>query len=330
MKKIVAALLLALALAGAAFASAEEALEACRAPNGLLPDEPGGATYSAEVLLREMRLRLARGQRDLFERLFSLMIRHFRSPLLLLYPRLDARLAPVSFENRVALDLQACRLLLEASARWNVPAYREHALKAARRILRFNIYRGVLTEGTSWKERPSGIFTLYEPSRRVRLASIDVRALQLLKENSPEWEAVAQRCLGVLLAGGDLYERGRVYDADRRTYSDADAIDGLWIVTRLLDGGLAPLRALDRLEAALSADPRALCRGEDASPAASILAGYALGRAGRSVMARAAFSAMESAFGADGGLLRAPGRAPDIGENLLWLTVKELLESGAR
>ncbi|MBP3837344.1 MAG: hypothetical protein J6E31_09655, partial [Pyramidobacter sp.] len=125
MKKLCALFILIFALAAGARASVEEALEACRAENGLLPDVPGGDSYSAEVLLVEMRLRLLRNDRERFDALYKLMVKHFQSPLLLLYPRLDASLRPTAWSNQTGIDLLACRVLLDAAERWNAPAYRE-------------------------------------------------------------------------------------------------------------------------------------------------------------------------------------------------------------
>ncbi len=331
-KKLLFLLLTTLALASAALASTEEALEACRAKNGLLPDAPGGDSYSAVVLLREMRLRLLRGDRDRFDRLYRLMRAHFQSPLLLLYPRLDARLRPAACENSVGIDLMACGVLLDASEKWNEPAYEAHALRLARRILRFNIYHDVLIDGASWKERRSGIFTLYEPSHRISLASIDVRALRQLQKRLPAWEAVAQRCLGILLGGGDLYERRLVYDVDRRAYTESrtGAVDGLWIMTHLLDGGLAPLRALDKLRERLRVSSFSSETDGEGTLTASILGAYALARAGQEEPSRAAFLALDDAFERGDGLFRRSDGAPDIGDNLLFLTVKELLGTVAR
>ena len=328
MKKLCALFILIFALAAGARASVEEALEACRAESGLLPDVPGGDSYSAEVLLFEMRLRLLRNDRERFDALYKLMVKHFQSPLLLLYPRLDASLRPTAWSNRTGIDLLACRVLLDAAERWNAPAYREHAARAARRILRFNVYRDVLINGASWKERRSGIFTLYDPSHQISLSSVDVRALQQLQELMPRWEPVAQRCLGILLASSDTREHHLVYDVDKRTYSQSsDGFVGeLWIMTHLLDGGLAPLRSLDRLARLVEDDRHVLSRGKYGSLTASILGGYVLGRAGYSSDSHRVFLALDEEFGLGENLLHAPDSPPGIADNLLYLLVRERLK----
>lgn len=332
MKKALCLCVMILFLACGARASVEDALEAVRAENGLLPDAPGGDSYSAVVLLREMRLRLLKNERERFDVLFALMKKHFQSPLLLLYPKLDASLRPVKYENDAGTDLQTYRLLLDASERWNEPAYHAHARALARRILRFNVYHDSLINGTSWKERRSGIFTLYEPSHQISLASIDVRALQRLQESSPKWEAVAQRCLGILLAGSDTRSHRLVYDLEKRAYSSpsGDVTGELWVMTHLLDGGLSPLRAIAELADRVDADPSCLATGEDGSLTASILGGYVLERAGFAAQAHRVFLALDETWGLGENLLHAPDAAPCIADNLLWLTVRELLKKPVR
>ena len=329
MRKLMGVLLLVLFLAGGARASVEEALEACRAENGLLPDEPGGTAYSADVLLCEMRLRMLRCEREKFDALLELMKKHFQSPLLLLYPRLDAKLAPERFENRVGNDLLACRLLLDASVLWNEPKYRDLALRMARRVLRFNVYRNALVSGASWKERKTGIFTLYGPRHEIGLSSIDVRALQQLSDLMPPWEAVAQRCLGILLAGSGGKEPRLVYDLDRSSYAagSGSLVEQLRVMTHLLDGGFAPLRAVEQLAHSVDEDPYCLARGEHGSPAASILGGYVLGRAGRVAQSHKVFLSLDEEFGIGENLLHAAGQTPSIYDNLLYLIVKELLKA---
>ena len=328
MKKMLCALLLLFALAGGARASVEEALEACRVESGLLPDFPGGASYSADVLLCELRLRLLRGEKEKFDALLALMKKHFQSPLLLLYPRLDAELTPEKFENRSGLDLLACRLLLDASRRWGDPDYRELALRMARRVLRFNVYHNALVDGASWKERKSGIFTLYGAEHEISLSSIDVRALLLLAELQPQWEAVAQRCLGILLAGGAGEDLRLVYNLDKRRYvsGNGSLVAHLRVMTHLLDGGYVPMRSVERLARSVNEDVYCLARGEHGSLAASILGGYVLGRAGRFGQSHRVFLSLDEEYGIGENLLHAVGQQPSIYDNLLYLTVKELLK----
>ena len=332
MKKALCLCVMILVLACGARASVEDALEAVRAENGLLPDAPGGETYSAVALLREMRLRLLKNERERFDALFALMKKHFQSPLLLLYPTLDAQLRPLKWENDVGLDLQAYRLLLDAAERWNAPHYHVHARGLARRILRFNVYHDSLINDVSWKERRSGIFTLYEPAHQISLSSFDLRALQRLQESSPKWEAVAQRCLGILLAGSDTRSHRMVYDLEKRAYSPAPGgmTDELWVMTHLLDGGLSPLRAIEELADRVDADPACLAKGEDGSLTASILGGYVLSRAGHESVASKVFHALDETYGPGENLLHAPDARPNLADNLLYLTVRELLKMGAR
>ncbi len=332
MKKALCLCVMILVLACGARASVEEALEAVRAENGLLPDVPGGQEYSAEALLREMRLRLLKNDRERFDALFVLMKKHFQSPLLLLYPRLDAALRPVKYENDVGIDLQAYRLLLDASERWNEPAYHVHARGLARRILRFNVYHDSLVNGVSWKERRSGIFTLYEPAHQISLASIDVSALQRLQESSPKWEAVAQRCLGILLAGSDTRSHRLVYDVEKRAYapSSKGVTDELRVMANLLDGGLSPLRSIEELADRVDAEPSCLAKGEDGSLTASILGGYVLARAGYAEAAHKVFLALDETYGLGENLLHAPDELPGTADNLLYLIVRELLKMSAR
>lgn len=326
MRKTLAVLVVfVLLLAHGAFAGTEAALEACRAENGLLPDVPGGGVYSAEVLVREMRLRVLRGDRERFDALYRLMTKHFQSPLLLMYPRLNAALRPTVRANHTSVDLLACRVLLDAAVRWDAPEFRTLARRVSQRILRFNVYLGALSTGASWKERASGFFTLYGPSHEIALDMVDIRALQQLQELSGHWDAVAQRCLGILLAGSDTREHRFIYDLDKRAYlpSPGGAVAELWIMTHLIEGGLAPLRSLARLRAQVKDDPLALARGENGSLTAAVLGGYMLGRAGYRDESRRVFLALAEV--ADGGLLRREGHAPLISDTLLYLTALELL-----
>lgn len=326
MKKLALLVLIVLfALPRGACAGTEAALEACRAENGLLPDSPGGGAYSAEVLVREMRLCVLRDDRERFDALYRLMTKHFQSPLLLLYPRLNAALRPTVRANQTGVDLLLCRVLLDAAVQWDAPEFRAHARRASQRILRFNVYQGALSTGASWKERASGFFTLYGPSHVIALDTVDIRALQQLQELSGSWEAVAQRCLGILLAGSDTRERRFIYDLDKRAYlpSSGGAVTELWIMTHLVEGGLAPLRSLERLRKHVSGDPLAFARGENGSLTAAVLGGYVLGRAGFLDEARKVFLALAEMAG--GGLLRREGHAPSVSDTLLYLTALELL-----
>lgn len=327
--KITACALLALAFAAApSQASVESALEACRSENGLLPDRPGGDTYSSEVVVRELRLRLLQNDRERFEALYRLTVKHFQSPLMLLYRQLDASLQPVAWEDRTATDLQFCRVLLDAAERWDEPRYRERALKTAGRMLRFNVYRNVLINGASWKERESGIFSIYEPSHRLSLGAVDVKALLQLQSFSSQWEPVAQRCLGILLAGSGAQTLRLAYDVDKRSYVDSQdgSLDALLIMANLLDGGLVPLHSMDRLVERLRAEPACFVEGEQASLAAASLGAYVLAQAGRAAESRQVFLLLEEQFGAGGDLLRAPGQPPSILHNLMYLIVREILE----
>ena len=323
--------LLALALTGVpARASVESALEARRAENGLLPDQPGGA-YSSEVTVRELRLRLLQNDRERFEALYRLTLKHFQSPLMLLYRQLDASLKPVAWENRTATDLQFCRVLLDAAERWSEPRYRERALKTAGRMLRFNVYRNVLINGASWKERKSGIFSVYEPSHRLSLGAVDVKALLQLQSLSSQWEPVAQRCLGILLAGSGAQTLRLSYDVDKRSYVDSQdgSLDALLIMANLLDGGFVPLHSMDRLVEKLRAGPAGFAGGEQESLAAASLGAYVLAKAGRGEQSRRLMLSLEERFGAGEGLLRAPGCEPSVLHNLVYLIVREALAANA-
>lgn len=320
---------LALALAGIpAWASVERALEACRAENGLLPDRPGGSTYSSEVLVRELRLRLLQNDRERFDTLYQLAVKYFQSPLMLLYRQLDASLKPVAWENHTATDLQFCRALLDADELWNEPRYRERALKTAGRMLRFNVYRSVLINGASWKERKSGIFSIYEPNHRLSLAVVDVRALQQLQSFSSQWESVAQRCLGILLAGSGSQTPRLSYDVDKRSYVDAKegTLDALLIMANLLDGGLVPLHSMEWLLEKLHAEHACLLKREEVSLAVASMSAYVLARAGHPAESHQIFLLLEGQFGGDGELLHVPGHEPLILHNLMYLIVREILE----
>ncbi len=326
MKKTLWLLLAIFALCAPAFAGIEEALESCRSADGLLPDTPGG-TYSSRVLVQEMHLRLLRDDRESFSTLYGLMRKYFQSPLMLLYRQLDADLKPVAYENSMAADLQVCRLLLEAAARWDVPDYKVHALKMARRILRFNVYRDVLVNSASWKERRSGINSIYEPSHILDLSGVDIQALHLLQSEMPEWEPVAQRCLGILLAGSGENTLRLRYNVERKTYLgfDSDSDDALRIIVNLLDGGLVPLRPMERLILKLRLEPRCFARGDLASLSASTLCGYVMARTGHFFQSQQVFKFLEESFASDG-LYAEPGKEPSVSDNLLYLTIRHILE----
>ncbi len=314
------------ALCVPAFAGIEEALEACRSAEGLLPDTPGGQ-YSSRVLVQEMRLRLLQDDKESFATLYGLMRKYFQSPLMLLYRQLDADLKPVAYENSMAADLQVCRLLLEAAARWDVPEYKVHALKMARRILRFNVYRDVLVNSASWKERKYGINSIYEPSHILDLSGVDIQSLQLFQSEMPEWEPVAQRCLGILLAGSGENTLRLRYNVEKKTYLgfDGDSNDALRIIVNLLDGGLVPLRPMDRLIVKQRLEPSCFARGELASLAASSLCGYVMARTGHFFQSRQVFKFLEESFATDG-LYGESGKEPSISDNLLYLTIRHVLE----
>ncbi len=326
MKKFFIALLALFVLCAPAFAGIEEALEACRSAEGLLPDSPGG-TYSSHVLVQEMHLRLLQNDKEAFATLYSAMRKYFQSPLMLLYRQLDADLKPVAYENSMAADLQACRLLLEAASRWDMPDYKVHALKMARRILRFNVYRDVLVNSASWKERRSGINSIYEPSHILDLSGVDIQALHLLQSEMPEWEPVAQRCLGILLAGSGENTLRLRYNVERKKYLgfDDDSHDALRIIVNLVDGGLVPLRPMERLMVKLRLEPSCFARGELASLSASSLCSYVMSRTGHFFQSRQVFKSLEESFATDG-LYTEPGKEPSISDNLLYLTIRQILE----
>ncbi len=321
-----AAFLLIFAPVRASAVSVEEAIEACRSEAGLLPDEPGGL-YSSRMLVVEMRLRLNLRDREAFDELVRLMRKHFQSPLMLLYRQLDASLRPVACENSMAADLQVCRLLLEAAERWDVPAYKEQALKMARRILRFNVYRDVLIDGVSWKERRSGIFSIAEPSHTLDLSGVDVQALRLLQTEMPEWEPVAQRCLGILLAGSGAHSLRTHYNVEKKFYfgSEDEVTESLAIIANLVDGGLVPMHAMERLLRKQRENPRFLARGESASLAASALGGYVMARTGHVIQSQQMFTFLEEAFAGDGGLFAEPGKKPSVFDNLLCAAIRRAL-----
>lgn len=314
---ILPALILLCALCGPSRASVQvESLEVCRDGSGLLRDAPDGA-YSSEVLVQEMKLRLLRGEQEQFDQLYKLMKKHFQSPLLLLYRRLGADLRPLACANSAAADLRLCGILVEAAERWNIPAYREHAIKAARRILRFNVYRNVLVNGTSWKERPSGIYSIYEPSHILDLVGVDIQALQRLQKELPEWEPVAQRCLGILLSDASSGTLRLRYNVEKGVYAGdrPSAVEALTIMANLIDGGLIPLRPLETLRAKLARDPALLSRGQCASPAATSLGAYILARAGQPVWSQQLWTSLDGV-----------GEAPSTLESLICLIVQEKLK----
>ncbi|MGI6075037.1 MAG: hypothetical protein ACOYD9_01540 [Pyramidobacter sp.] len=326
MKKVLL-LILVLVLGAPARASVLDALEACRTETGLLPDAPDGG-YSSKILAAEMKLRLLLDDRKSFDKLYRLMVKYFQSPMLLLYCRLDASLKPVAYENNIAVELQVCRVLLEAFQRWQVPEYHRCAIKKAGRLLRYNVYRNVLINSAQWKERPSGIYSIYEPSHVLDLCSVDVLALQLLKNEMPHrWESVAQRCLGILLAGSGTFEMQRCYDVDKLSYVyKNDSLAALRIMENLVDGGLVPRYSMERLAARLQENPRFLADEETGSLEASSIGGYVLSQAGYSAEARQVFAALEETYGTgEEGLLCAPGKTPSIFENLVYLTEKAKL-----
>lgn len=327
MKKVLL-LILFLVSGVPAGASVIAALEPCRTEIGLLPDAPGDG-YSSKNLAAEMKLRLLLDQPEAFHKLYRLMVKYFQSPMLLLYCRLDASLKPAAYENDIAVELQVCRVLLEANQRWKVPEYYDCAIKKAGRLLRYNVYRDVLINSAQWKERPSGIYSIYEPSHVLNLCSVDVLALQLLKNEMPHrWESVAQRCLGILLAGSGTLENQRCYDVDKQSYVyKDDSLAALKIMENLVDGGLVPRRSMERLTARLHENPRFLAEEGEGSLEASAIGGYVLFRSGYTAEARQVFSALEETYGTGReGLLHAPGKAPSVFENLVYLTEMAKLE----
>lgn len=321
MKRVFRLLILLLALCVPAHASLTDVLELYRTESGLLPDMPGGG-FSSRVLADEMKLRLLLDEKEAFDRLYRLMVKYFQSPMMLLYRRLDSALKPAVYENDIAVELQVCRVLLEASRKWQIPVYRQYALKKAGRLLRYNVYRSVLINSASWKERPSGIHSIYEPSHVLDLASVDVQALQLLKAEMPErWESVAQRCLGILLAGSGADEPQLCYDVDRQSYiSKDDPLAVLKIMENLVDGGLVPLHSMERMTERLRTDPKFLAEGEQGSLAVSAVAGYVLSRAGFTAEARRVFDALDETYGiGSDGASRPQNSEPPVAEKLIYL-----------
>ena len=325
MKKILLVLICTVFFAACSCASPlEDAVERCRIETtGLLPDEPGGSVYSSKVLVQEMTLRFLQKDRERFDALFRLLKKHFQSRLMLLYKELDFYLDPVACENSVSTDIQACQLLIEAAEEWNVREYSDWAQKTAGRIRKFNVYREVLVDRASWIERNSGIFNINEVSHVFSLASVEVRALQMLQVRYPEWEAVAQRSLGILLAGSAHFEMYSEYDIDRRRYKEkrAGAKEGLWIASNLIEGGLMPIQVLSWLKNKLAEDPRYFTHGESASFQSSALIVHILRAAGEKELADNLAEMIEKEFATDSGLLCESGKKASLYDNLLWLSI---------
>ncbi len=328
MKKLLCLCLLIAAFALPAEASVESALEECRSPEGILPEVPGRRTFSSDVVVQEMKLRLLQGDRVRFDKLCAILVRYFQSPLTLLYTRLDSSLKPLAWENSTGVDLQACRVLLDAAVLWNEESYHAKALKIAGRILRHNVYHDVLIDGATWKERVSQIYSIYEPSYFLNLSIVDVQLLLKLQSLMPRWEPVAQRSLGILLAGSGGEKPRQNYNVEKRHYTSTDvtSTEYMWMMVHLIDGGFVPLRSMDRLLELIGGDPGALVKSENASVASAALAAYVLARTGRHDLSRRTLEAMEAQFGS-GGLLCDPGKPVSVFDNLLYLSIKEMLES---
>ena len=304
----------------------EDALESCRIETtGLLPDEPGGSVYSSRVLVQEMTLRFLQKDKERFDALFLLLKKYFQSRLMLLYRELDFYLDPVSCENSVSTDIQACQLLIEAAEEWNEREYADWAMKTAGRIRKFNVYREVLVDRASWVERKSGIFNINEVSHVFSLKSVEVSALQTLQVRYPEWVAVAQRSLGILLAGSAHFEMYAEYDIDRRRYEEKRAThnEALWIASNLIEGGLMPIQVLTWVKDKLAKEPNYFTHGDAASFQSSALIVHILRAAGEKESANTLVSLIEKEFATDSGLLCEPGKVPSIYDNLLWLTICE-------
>lgn len=328
MKKILSMVLCTTFIATASYAlPLEDAVESCRiSSTGLLPDVPGGNVYSSKVLVQEMRLRFLQGDRKKFASLYKLMKKRFQSKLMLLYRSLDSSLMPIAWESSVSTDLKACTLLIDVGEKWDVKEYIDSGLKAASRIRRFNVYRDVLVDGASWIERKSGIFEINDVSHVFKLKGIDTRALQKLRSLSSEWETVAQRSLGILLAGCSGGEIRKEYNIDKRRYEQrADSeLDGLWITANLIEGGLLPVHALEGVLKCLAEDPRYFTCGDAASLQAASLGFQILNSTGHFALAQSLKAAIEEDFASESGLLCEPGKQPSIFDNLLWLSIREV------
>ena len=90
---------------------------------------------------------------------------------------------------------------------------------------------------------------------------------------------------------------------------------------RVLGGGLVSGSVV-----LIGGDPGALVKSENASVASAALAAYVLARTGRHDLSRRTLEAMEAQFGS-GGLLCDPGKPVSVFDNLLYLSIKEMLES---
>lgn len=276
-----------------------------------------------------MKLRLIQDDRERFDTLYKLLTKYFQSPLTLLYTRLDASLKPVAWENSTGTDLQACRVLLDAAAKWKNWEYQERALKIAGRILRHNVRHGILINGAAWKERVSRIYSLYEPALFLNLSIIDVQLLLRLQSLLPVWEPVVQRALGILLAGSGGKPPRQHYNVEKKRYTHADqtSTEYLWIMVHMIDGGLVPIGSMDSLMKRAGGDPANLVKTGKVTVASGALTAYIFAKTGHHAASQRILTAMEAHFADENGLLCDPGKPASLGDNLLYLFVKEVLKT---
>lgn len=316
-------------------ANVAHSIEQYRHMSGLLRDAAsplGEATYSADVLVRDMELSVELNQRERFDVLYRNLQRSFLSPLGLMYCRLDSSFKPLEWKNSSAIDLQCIRVLLDATHKWHNSAWKTTALTMARSLLNYNTYRGILVAGTWWKERSWQFFSIYGPQHTVALASLDVELMRRLQEFMPQWEAVALRSLGILAAGCVGYQVQTVYEVGQGHYDRrvADPDGHLLALFQIAKAGLWPREALAATREKIRTSPFSLGTEAPASVMTGALAAQLLFESGDSVLARSVMNVLERRFSSEyrlgSGLLGEVGRPVSLSGNLLYLVMNNRLE----
>lgn len=238
---------------------------ALRTPEGLLTSRTTSGEILAETQTLEMEWHLVRNCRASFDESVALLRRYFLAPSGLLAWRLspDARGGfPETTPPQTASDapegasasvddLRACRVLLEAEARWQDPRYgalADHVLDA---LYAHCVQENLLLEGASWQRSPFfGFLRIHRSTTPVLLSYVDLAALALAAERQQIWRQVFSAMLGLSAAGALARDvPAGAFDPATERYdpSPINSINALLHLRTLTEVGLVPRQGVEAL-----------------------------------------------------------------------------------
>ncbi len=140
-------------------------------------------------------------------------------------------------------DLRIVRALIAAADKWNIPGYKDFALKLAHAVKESGVYQDFLLIQTLNKGEWEGPFI-------IDLSYLDLKTMNALMAYDEEWKPIYERSQALLIGGmrqnGFIYDK---YDVQKNHYYDQDRnlINYLICASRLAESNFSVYSLIEQL-----------------------------------------------------------------------------------